>query len=219
MCGDGVGVSVPQSLLDFWQQCCYGWFLFGSVTLRKLHVVTSKSFGFTRRLFPGVVCFWCFFLYAMLSELLINCWWFLEGVTKKTHQKPVVCCAIFVAFICKKTSVCYFAKARSNGVPGRVSGCPEPRQRVHFDGNGDGHRSRLVQQAVAELRWEDGERNWRHHRQTHSHHHFTIFWRHFDGDIVWVESVSGENTWFFVANNACFESCTCLRTDPGPFWL
>lgn len=40
--------------------------------------------------------------------------------------------------------------------------------------------------------WEEkGEEN---HRQTHSHimsHH------HFDGDIVQVESVSGENTSFF----------------------
>lgn len=117
----------------------------------------------------------------------------MEGATKSCCLLRFLLRSLFV----KKTSICYFEKPRSNGVPGRVSGCPGPRQRVHISGNGGGHRSRLVQQAIAELRWEDGEEKeekGEHHRQTHRSHHHS--WRHFDG-VVWIESVSGENTSFF----------------------
>lgn len=71
-------------------------------------------------------CFRCFFF--MFSELLLNGWQFLEVATKR-------CCSLrcllpsCLLYLLKKNSICYFAKPtkpRSNGVPGRVSGCPGP---------------------------------------------------------------------------------------------
>lgn len=149
-------------------------------------------------------CFRCFFF--MFSELLLNGWQFLEVATKR-------CCSLrcllpsCLLYLLKKTPFVTLQNLQNPGAMGSLdefraargpeftsSRVPWPMDpwRVidRIEVGPTGHRGAPLGGRGGF--WEEkGEEN---HRQTHSHimsHH------HFDGDIVQVESVSGENTSFF----------------------